>query len=135
MPSHGTSTRQHWSHHRWWRPLFIAYFIALSIGLLWPGLQVPDVVPRPDLIVHGVTFGAFTLLCYLALTRSLRQRPFAFAIVFVIGSIYGASTEWLQSLPFVRRTGAVDDFLADLLGVVIGTFAAWVLSRRANKAH
>jgi hypothetical protein len=113
-------------HRRLWRTAFIVYAMALLIALLWPALQVPAVIPRPDLIAHGATFGAFTWLAWRALCESGLSHGRALLLAVLGGIAFGGATELLQAIPIIRRTCAWDDFFADDLGVALGALAAWV---------
>jgi VanZ family protein len=103
-----------------WRRLFWLYFAVLTVALLWPALQIPEVVPRPDLIVHGVAFGLFSLLLSLWNPLGLRS-PWPVAVLgLAAGAAYGGITEALQMIPILKRTCALDDWLADVFGVACG---------------
>jgi len=94
----------------------------LTVALLWPHLQVPPVIPRPDLVAHCLAFGPFCLLlCLWNPLDSRGWRVVAFAAA--LGLAYGAATELLQSIPGLRRSAAVDDWLADAAGVACGVAA------------
>jgi VanZ family protein len=43
-------------------------------------------------------------------------------VTFLISAIYGGITELLQYYVFIRRYGSVYDFLADVIGCVLGIF-------------
>ena len=117
-----------------WRRLFWLYFAVLTVFLLWPKLTVPAVVPRPDLIVHGLAFGLFALLLCLW-NPTGTPRPFMNALsAFTLGAAYGGLTELLQSIPILKRSAAWDDWAADVFGVCCG-LAAYTLARRLAKAR
>lgn len=81
---------------------------------------MPEVIPRPDLVVHGVSFGLFSLLLCLWNPAGSTRRVHIALLTLATGSAFGGLTELLQSIPALRRTGAWDDWGADVLGVVCG---------------
>jgi VanZ family protein len=106
-----------------WAYAFWVYFTVLSVLLLWPKLELPQVIERPDLWAHGGSFGLFTLL--LCLWNPLRVRgPGLTGLMGMAGGVaYGGSTELLQMIPFVKRTAGWDDWAADSFGALCGLIA------------
>lgn len=106
-----------------WRWAFWLYTAVLTAFLLWPRLTLPPVMPRPDLLVHGLAFGLLTLLlCLWNPARSTSPAQTAL-LAFAVGTVYGGITELLQQVPALKRTGALDDWGADVFGVVCGLLA------------
>lgn len=110
-----------------WRLLFWSYFVVLTAALLWPKLALPPVVPRPDLVVHCVSFGLFALLLCLWNPVATPRLSRTVLLAFLAGVGYGGATELLQSIPSLHRTAAFDDWGADVLGVICGLLAYWGL--------
>ncbi|MBY0308626.1 MAG: VanZ family protein [Phycisphaerales bacterium] len=106
-----------------WRCAFLAYALLLTTLLLWPSLELPPVVRRPDLYAHCATFGTFTLLLSLWNPAGFTRAWAASLLAVGLGVAYGALTELLQTIPALHRSGAVDDWLADGLGSVVGAAA------------
>jgi VanZ family protein len=107
------------------RVLAAVYFLALFIGThLPPGEIGPP--GFPDKLAH---LGGYAILAVLVLavwelsTERLQARHF-FA-VWLAGTVYGAIDEWTQ-IP-VGRTCDMNDWGADVLGVVIGIVAYQLL--------
>lgn len=103
-----------------WRRLFFVYVLVLTVALLWPNLTVPEVIPRPDLVIHGLTFGLFSLLLCLWNPAGSRQRLRIALLALAAGAAYGGATELLQSIPILKRSAAWDDWGADCFGVLCG---------------
>lgn len=122
------------NNHRLCRRLYWFYSVVLTVALLWPALTVPAVIPRPDLVVHCLTFGLFSLLFCLGNPAELATVTRTVTAAAVVGVIYGGATEWLQSIPILKRTAAVDDWAADCCGVLCGLIAFGVC-RLAARAH
>jgi VanZ family protein len=124
-----------------WRAAFWIFAAILTIGLLWPNAQLPPVINRPDLIVHGVSYGLFTTLLFAS---RLCQRPptthqrtwRSLLWTAATALIYSTATESLQAIPFLNRTSALDDWLANLLGVVLGVIIAsmWMVLSPAHRS-
>lgn len=116
-------------HHVLWGYAFWLYFTVLSVLLLWPNLELPQVVERPDLWAHGGTFGLFTLL--LCMWNPFRlQGPGPTGLLGMVGGIvYGGATELLQMIPIVKRTAGWDDWAADSFGTVCGLLAFIMVHR------
>lgn len=106
-----------------WRWLFWVYFAALTIALLWPNAKLPNVMPRPDLLVHYLSFGLFALLMCLHNPTGTPRQTTKVILALVVGVAYGGGTELLQSIPVLHRTAAVDDWVADSTGVGCGLLA------------
>ncbi len=94
----------------------------------WPQLTLP-MPGRPDLVAHMGLFGLWTLLCtscgwfgpILSETNIWRSGG--------VSLVYSGLDEWSQSLPFIRRFSALDDFGANALGVMTVTGVLLVISR------
>jgi hypothetical protein len=108
------------------RVAFAIYFPVLLLGTHWPALEVPG-PGRSDLLVHLVAFGLWTALLIGAglFGPALSWRNVGMA--FAVGAAYSAVSEATQALPFIRRHAAFDDFLANLLGVLLTCCCALLL--------
>ena len=93
-------------------------------------------IPRPDLVIHGACFGLLSLLAWWSGWFGPVERGATAWRVLGAGLVFAAGTEVAQgALPMLGRHGAVDDFLADVLGVVLGLVPAWWMSARGAGAQ
>jgi VanZ family protein len=108
------------------RLAFAAYALLLFTLTHIPNVKI-EATWRPDLLMHLVAFGGWTLFLILA---GFFGPVFSFrniASAAALGAAYGAIDEALQAIPFIHRHAAVDDWLADCLGVALGCAAALIL--------
>ena len=104
-------------------PLTIIVTLTLSVAMLWP-LEAPPPAPEgSDTLVH---LAAFTALAFpLARTGRIGLLP-----VFVGASAFGGAIELIQ--PSFNRSADRDDWVADIVGVVLG-IGLGLLYRRLRK--
>ena len=88
-------------------PLTLAVTLTLTVAMLWP-MQAPEGI---DKIVHLVAFAA--LAFPLARTGRVGLLP-----VFIGASAFGGAIELIQ--PSFNRSADVNDWVADIVGVVLG---------------
>ncbi len=102
--------------------LDIVVVLALT---LWPRLEVPIPINRPDLIAHLVVFGSLTLVAIAAglFGPALSHRNILRSAIAT--GLFACIDEGLQSIPAIHRTCALDDAMANLLGVGLGSAIAW----------
>ena len=92
-------------------PLTIIVTLTLSVAMLWP-LEAPPPAPEgSDKLVHFIAFAA--LAFPLARTGRIGLIP-----VFIGASAFGGIIELIQ--PSFNRSADVNDWVADIVGVVIG---------------
>lgn len=91
----------------------------------------------PDKIVHLIMFGAFSFLIiwgyrdtYIANAAAGKRLTI---MALVLGTAYGALTEYLQYAVFVNRSGNIFDFMADTLGAVLGTLLFGLCYKKKRK--
>ena len=102
----------------------VAVLVSLAV-LFAPASDVPAAPPGVDKVVHGLLF------LVLALTgrwAGIRQSLLGAALVG-----YAAVSELVQGLTPLDRSMSVGDWLADVLGVVVG-LALWTLILRRGAA-
>ena len=92
-------------------PLTIAVTLTLSVAMLWPMDQPPPAPEGSDELVHFIAFA--TLAFPLARTGRYGLLP-----VFVGASAFGGIIELIQ--PSFNRSADVNDWVADIFGVVLG---------------
>ena len=104
-------------------PLTIVVTFTLTVAMLWP-LEAPPPAPEgSDKLVHLVTFAALAF----PLARTGR---FGLLPVFVGASAFGGAIELIQ--PSFNRSADVSDWVADVVGVVLG-IGLGLLYRRLRK--
>ena len=103
--------------------LTIAVMLTLTIAMLWP-LEAPPPAPEgSDKLVHFVAFA--TLAFPLALSGRIGLLP-----VFIGASAYGGAIELIQ--PSFNRSADINDWIADIIGVVLG-IGCGLLYRRLRR--
>lgn len=114
-----------------------AAFILLLCGL--PGEDLPNIdiweINIEDKIAHMGVFAILAVLAVRGLYKSKLHRVSFSSLIFVavLGSAYGGLTELLQGWVFPSRFASVADFIADALGMILGTlFANWYFSKQSN---
>ena len=91
--------------------LTIIVSLTLTVAMLWP-LEAPPPAPEgSDKLVHFIAFAA--LAFPLARTGRFGLMP-----VFIGASVYGGAIELVQ--PSFNRSADINDWVADIVGVVIG---------------
>lgn len=107
---------------RWLRiAAFVAFAILLFVGTHWPQLRIHGPIRRPDLIVHLVAFGIWALaLCLSGLIGNPGSRKTALRCL-LVGAVYAAFDETTQMIPILGRFAGLDDYLFNLIGLVLGS--------------
>lgn len=98
----------------------------------WPQLTIP-LPGRPDLVAHMSLFGLWTGLC---ISCGWFGAPLAELNIWRSGGIslaYCGLDEYSQSIPFIRRVCALDDFGANTLGVITATSIALLACRMISR--
>lgn len=101
------------------RLAFWAYAGLLFVATHWPSLSIEAPIARPDLILHA---GAFALLTAFLLASMLLGPSRSRRVVLIVGVValaYAGVDELLQMIPILHRHAAVDDWIADALGIAI----------------
>jgi VanZ family protein len=121
--------RNHWQGTIW------ALFILVLTGI--PGNYFPQVVTflqwaSPDKIVHLFIFGVWSFLLMNGNKRqyfSGKTRSVV-GVAIISGIIYGGLTELFQHYVFIRRDGNIFDFLANVVGTLLGVGVFILLNRK-----
>jgi VanZ family protein len=102
-----------------------AVVVLLSLAILFaPGSDVPPAPPGVDKLVHG---GLFLALAVTGRWAGLRRAALA-----VLLPLYAATSELLQAIPALHRDATLGDWLADVVGVVLGLLLWELLDRRRH---
>ena len=103
--------------------LTIIMTLTLTVAMLWP-IEAPPPAPEgSDKLVHFIAFAA--LAFPLAHTGRIGLLP-----VFVGASAFGGAIELIQ--PSFNRSADVNDWIADVVGVVLG-IGCGLLYRRLRR--
>lgn len=124
-----------------WPAIAWAIFVFCLSAL--PGNAFPRVVRfwdwfQPDKIVHIVFYGLFSFLILYGFTRqyNLQKNRYTFLIItFLIGTVFGLMLEVMQHYVFTGRNGNIYDFIANVLGTLIGISIFWFLLRKKYIKH
>lgn len=92
-------------------PLTLIVTLTLTVAMLWPLDQPPPAPEGSDKLVHLIAFAA--LAFPLARTGRIGLLP-----VFIGASAFGSVIELVQ--PSFNRSADVNDWLADIVGVILG---------------
>jgi VanZ family protein len=105
------------SWRRWYLRILPAYWIFLFLATHLPGLKTGG-PPQSDKLLHFVAFAILTFLFWRgceAASRTLGPRFVCFAFPILIA--YAGLDEYLQQ--FVGRGTDLEDFVADVVGIVV----------------
>lgn len=109
---------------RFWPILLIVYICVLATATHWPQLKIDGPVPRSDLYIHILAFGTLgglvTLSAFFGPPPSRRNAVCSW----LAAMAYAAIDETTQAIPGLGRTAALDDFLANTVGITLGVVAA-----------
>lgn len=82
--------------------------------------MLPRINPPYDKLVHATAYGSALLLAALA----LRPTFWRCLVLALLGMAVGAGQEWHQSM-LPGRVASVEDWLADLAGLLCGLLLYW----------
>ena len=100
-----------------------AVTVLLSLAVLFaPGPEVPSAPPGVDKLVHAGLFAA------LALTG--RWAGIARGVLAGLLPLYAAISELLQGIPALQRDASVGDWVADVVGILLGLLIWDLVARR-----
>jgi len=100
------------------RGAFFLYAVVLFIATHWPALRIEG-SGRPDLVVHIGAFGVWTGALILAGFWGPRLSARNVIISGAVAVMYAAFDEGTQAIPWIRRTAAWDDYLANVSGIAL----------------
>ena len=114
-----------------------ALVILVLTGL--PGSCFPHVKPviGVDKVVHVLMYAGFVFACLWGYRKPFKENGMAYRrkalwITLLIGIIYGILTEIMQEFLVPGRTGSVYDWIADVIGCILGAIIAYFLLRDRN---
>lgn len=89
----------------------------------------------PDKIMHCVMFATFAFSVIVGYRKEFCEGEKAYRvklqlITLIIAVSYGALTEVLQMYVFRGRCGSIYDFMADVIGCVLGIFIFKIIFRK-----
>ena len=111
---------------RWPRAAFVAAVLLNLVVLFSPRAGGGDLFAGADTLVHVVVFAVVALTGRLV---GLRTWPLALVLL-----VHAVESELVQHYWLTRRSGDPVDAAADVLGVLVGLLAAWMLARRDSRA-
>ncbi len=118
--------------------LFCGIVILILTGL--PGSCFPRVKPAIgfDKVVHVAMYAGFAFLSIWGyrdqyIQKSNKEKHKSLIITFLISISYGALTEIMQETICYQRTGSVYDFIADVIGSLLGIAFFAFLKKKKNK--
>ncbi|UOY01586.1 VanZ family protein [Blastococcus sp. PRF04-17] len=105
-----------------------AVVVLLSLAVLFaPADDVPSAPPGVDKVVHVALFAALALTGRWA---GIEAKALGAGLV-----CYAALSEVLQSVTPLQRSGSVADWLADVVGVLVGLLCWQWLARRHGRSQ
>ena len=111
--------------------------ILVLTGL--PGSLLPRVKPiiGADKVIHLLMYMGFTFITLWGYRKPYGENGKAYRnkalwITLAIGIAYGALTEVMQETLIPTRTGSVYDWIADIIGGVLGAGLYYFLFRNGN---
>ena len=114
---------------------FIVIWIAAFVATHIPGENLPE-IPTSDRVLHTIAFFILTGAMLLTMIAHMSKRKYRIPFIICVMVIYAALDELTQ--PLVGRYNSVDDWLADVIGVLIAIITGelfWMwLTRRTKKA-
>ncbi len=111
------------------RVAFVLYALVLVTATHWPQLRFEGPVARTDLYVHVLAFGLWTCLFIAAELLGSWRSPRVVAKAVAVALVFAAVDEGTQAIPALGRTVALDDYLANALGVILAGVAALIAGR------
>jgi len=120
----------------------LIWTILIALLTLIPGNYIPKVTTffnwlGPDKLVHLFIFGVYAYLLVEGLHRQtlvVITHEKALLSSLLLGMVFATFTEVMQRFVIPGRNGNYFDFLADLLGLALGSMI-WSIIRRNDKKN
>ncbi len=133
MDGRGRHAESHRNHRlakqmRMWGPAAV-WAAVLFLLSAWPNPVGPSWLYVSDKVAHVALYGV--LGAALGVGRWWSGASVSHVVVLAVGCLYGATDEWHQAwVP--NRVPAFDDWVADVVGVVVGYSLVTYLARSAE---
>ena len=120
----------------------LIWTLIIVLLTLTPGNYIPKVTNffdwlSPDKLVHLLLFGIYAILLFEGFslqTWNTNLRRNAGFMGLLLGMVIAFFTEVMQKYVIPGRHGSYFDFLADLLGLIVG-YVIWRIIRRNDKKN
>ena len=118
----------------------LIWTIIIVLLTLTPGNYIPRITNffdwiGPDKLIHLFLFGVYAYLLlegFSKQSKALYLRKNAVFIGLLLGMVFAFFTEGMQKFVIPGRNGNPYDFLANMLGLLLG-YLSWSLIRRNDK--
>lgn len=116
-------------------PVFIWAILVFTLSAV-PGNSFPEIKSfwdwlGPDKIVH---FAFYSVLCFLLLRGFIRynkSKSLNYVVISLVsGIVFGLMIEVMQYYVFKGRDGNVYDFIANVIGCLLGVAVFWAFNRK-----
>jgi len=120
----------------------LLWTLLIAVLTLMPGNYIPRITTffdwlSPDKILHFILFGTYVFLLLEGFRRQ-KQYPFLqkhhILISLILGIVFAFFTEAMQKFVIPGRNGNIYDFLADIIGSLLG-YLSWYIVRRNGKKN
>lgn len=102
--------------------VFAVYAACLFAATHWPNLRIESrQIDRPDILIHIAAFAIWTVLLALSGLVGPWLKSRTALLAGAVALAFAAFDEASQALPILGRTAALDDYLADVAGIVIAS--------------
>ena len=115
--------------------ILCAVVILLLTG--FPGSSFPHVKPVVglDKVIHFLMYAGFTYLTLWGYRKPYAERGKAYrlkamGLTLAVGALLGAATEAIQAIPVLKRSCSIYDWIADLIGCIVGVGIYYFFHRR-----
>ena len=118
-------------------PVFIWAILVFTLSAI-PGNNFPRIKSfwewlGPDKLVHFLFYGVFCFLLIRGFIRhsSEKNKSLLYVTVsLIVGIVFGLLMEVMQHYVFRGRDGNVYDFIANVIGCLLGVATFWAFNRK-----
>ncbi len=123
-------------------PVILWAFLVIVFSAI-PGDYIPKIKSfrdwlSPDKVAHLIFYGTLMYLLLMGFIRQYGTREMRFSIIivsFFIGIVFGALIEGLQFFVFVGRSGNIYDFVANVIGCLLGILVFWIVLKKRKRIN